>query len=48
MRKGRVVLASIAALLVLLVACVWLLPRLLDWNQYRDSIAALATVAIST
>ncbi len=46
MRKGRVVLASIAALLVLLVACVWLLPRMLDWNQYRDSIAALATAGL--
>ena len=31
------------AVLMLLVGCVWVLPRMLDWNQYRGSIAALAT-----
>lgn len=43
MRKGRLALAGVAGLLVLLVGCVWVLPRMLDWNQYRDGIAALAT-----
>ncbi len=43
MRAGRVALSGVAALLAVLVAALWVVPSLLDWNHYRDSIAALAT-----
>ncbi len=40
MRGGRWAVGG-AAVLALLVACIWLVPGMLDWNRYRDSIAAL-------
>ena len=43
MRRGLLATGIGVAVLALLVGCVWVLPRMLDWNQYRDSIAALAT-----
>ena len=36
-------LVGAAALLAVLLAAIWVVPNLLDWNRYRDSIAALAT-----
>jgi len=42
MRAGRVTLAG----LVVLVAVLWAVPSLLDWNRYRDSIESLATSGI--
>ncbi len=46
MRAGRVALIGSAALLCVLVAVLWTVPGLLDWNRYRDSIEALATSGI--
>ena len=45
-RAGRVALAAAALLLAALIGGLWAVPALLDWNRYRDSIAALATTAI--
>ena len=42
MRRGRSVLVALAVVSGLLIGCVWLVPGLLDWNRYRDGIAALA------
>ena len=39
MRGLRWLLAGLAVLLVVLVAGVWLLPSMLDWNRYRATIA---------
>ncbi len=46
MRAGRVALAGVAAVLAVLVAVLWAVPGLLDWNRYRDSIEALATSGV--
>ncbi|MDP9095267.1 MAG: AsmA family protein, partial [Pseudomonadota bacterium] len=46
LRAGRVVLLSMAAILAILVAVIWILPGMLDWNQYRSSIASLVTAGI--
>lgn len=46
MRAGRVALIGLAALLAVLVAVLWAVPGLLDWNRYRDSIEALATSGV--
>ena len=43
MRKGWAIGGAVAAVLAVLVGCVWLLPSMLDWNRYRGSIAALLT-----
>ena len=43
LRPGRIALLGAAALLAVLLAAVWVVPNLLDWNRYRDSIAAVAT-----
>ncbi len=43
MTRSRTALAALAAVLVLLVAGVWLVPGLLDWNRYRDTITAIAS-----
>ncbi|CAH2599472.1 AsmA family protein [Rhodovastum atsumiense] len=43
MRALRLLLGGFALLLLLAVAAVWLLPPLLDWDRYRDSIATLAS-----
>ena len=41
MTRGRVALAGVVGLLAVLLAAVWVGPAWLDWNRYRDSIAAL-------
>ena len=42
--RSRRLFAGVACLVLLsMVAGVWLLPGMLDWNRYRDSIAALAS-----
>ncbi len=42
--RSRRLFAGVACLvLASVVAGVWLLPGMLDWNRYRDSIAALAS-----
>ena len=46
MRAGRAALIGAAALLTLLLGAVWIVPNLLDWNRYRDTIAALATSGV--
>lgn len=43
MRRGRLLLGGAVALLAVLVAALWLVPGMLDWNRYRDGIAALAS-----
>jgi len=45
-RVGRATLVGVAALLAVLIGIVWVVPGLLDWNRYRDSIAALATSGV--
>ena len=45
-RAGRVVLLSMAAVLAVLVAVVWIVPGMLDWNRYRGSVASLVGAAI--
>src|SRR5437764_820359 len=42
LRAGRVVLLVAAALVALVIAGIWVLPGMLDWNRYRGSIASLA------
>ncbi len=46
LRAGRVVLLSMAAVVAVLVAIVWILPGMLDWNRYRGSIASLVAAGI--
>ncbi len=46
MRAGRLALIGAAAVLAVLVAVLWAVPGLLDWNRYRDSIEALATSGV--
>jgi uncharacterized protein involved in outer membrane biogenesis len=46
MRGLRWLLAGLAVLLVVIVAGVWLLPSMLDWNRYRATIADLASERI--
>lgn len=41
-RRRRLALGAAAALLLLLAGAVWLLPGVMDWGRYRDTIAALA------
>ncbi|MBV8916392.1 MAG: AsmA family protein, partial [Acetobacteraceae bacterium] len=41
MRAGRFILLGVAGLLLVLVAGIWVVPGMLDWNRYRVSIAAL-------
>ena len=45
-RPLRAGLLSLAAILALLVALVWIVPGLLDWNRYRASIASLVAAGI--
>lgn len=42
-RRGRLILGGIVLLAAVLVAGVWLVPGMLDWNRYRGGIAALAS-----
>ena len=42
-RRRRLLIGGACLVLVLLVAGVWLVPGMLDWNRYRDGIAALAS-----
>ena len=46
MRAGRLLLVAGAVLLLAVVAAVLVLPGTLDWNRYRDEIAALASRGI--
>ena len=46
LRAGRVVLLSMAAILAVLIAVIWILPGMLDWNRYRGSIASLVAAGI--
>ena len=46
MRAGRLVLLSMAAILAVLIAVIWILPGMLDWNRYRGSIAGLVAAGI--
>ena len=46
MRRGRLVLGGAGLVFALLLACVWLVPGMLDWNRYRDGIAALASAQL--
>ncbi len=43
MTRQRVLLAALAGLLVALALAVALVPQMLDWNRYRDTIAAVAS-----
>ena len=45
-RTSRVALIAAAALLLVLVAAIWILPSMLDWNRYRSSIASLVAAGI--
>jgi hypothetical protein len=45
-RTGRAALLGVALLVPVLAAVLWVVPSLLDWNRYRDSIAALASSGI--
>ncbi|MBV9736451.1 MAG: AsmA family protein [Acidisphaera sp.] len=45
-RIARILLGGFLALLALAVGAVWLLPGVLDWNRYRDSIASLASAEL--
>ncbi len=42
MRAGRLIAAALAILLLMIVAGIWAVPGLLDWNQHRSSIESLA------
>jgi hypothetical protein len=42
-RSGPWLLTIGAALAALILAAAWLLPSVLDWNRYRDTVAALAS-----
>ena len=46
MRAARNVLAGGAALLLVLLAGIWVVPGMLDWGRYRDGIASLAAAGI--
>lgn len=44
--RRRIVLGSVALLLAALVGGLWVAPGLLDWSQYKDGIAALASARL--
>ncbi len=46
MRAGRAALIGLAVVLAFLVAGLWAVPGLLDWNRYRDSVESLATSGV--
>lgn len=46
MRARRVALLGLPVLLAVLVAALWVVPGLLDWNHYRRSIEALASSGV--
>ncbi len=46
MRAGRILLLAVAGLLALLIAGIWIVPGMLDWNRYRGSLAALVAAGI--
>jgi len=43
MRRARLLLGGVVLLLALGLVAAWVLPPLLDWSRYRDSIAILAS-----
>ena len=46
MRALRLGAMTLATLLVLAVLAAWLLPRLLDWDQYRQNVAAIVSAGL--
>lgn len=46
MRRLRWLLGGLALLLCCALAGAWLLPQVLDWNRYRDTVAALASARL--
>ena len=46
MRAARIALMTVAALLAVLLAGIWVVPGMLDWGRYRDGIASLAAAGI--
>ncbi|MGI4955535.1 MAG: AsmA family protein [Janthinobacterium lividum] len=46
MNRTRIALTALAAVLLVLLGGVWLVPTLLDWNRYRDGIAAIASARV--
>ena len=42
-RRGRLILGGIVLFVAILLECIWIVPATLDWNRYRDGIAALAS-----
>ncbi len=46
MRRARRLLLLAAGLLAVLVAALWVAPRLLDWNNHRATIEALASASL--
>ncbi|MBV9653866.1 MAG: AsmA family protein [Acetobacteraceae bacterium] len=46
MRAGNVVLALLTGLLLLVVACAWAVPPMMDWSRFRGSAEALASARL--
>ena len=46
MRAVRTLLVVVATLLAVALPAIWLAPRYLDWNRYRDEIARVAATAL--
>jgi len=46
-RAARVLLAGLAALILAAAAAAWIVPGLLAWDRYRDTIAGLASSALA-
>ena len=46
MRPLRRLLVGLAVMLSLLLAAIWIVPGMLDWDRYRDEIASLAAAGI--
>ena len=45
-RRLASVLAGLAVIVVVATATAWLLPRMLDWSRYRQTITTLASIAL--
>lgn len=46
MRRARALLLLAGGLLAALLAALWIIPRQLDWNEYRATIEALASASL--
>ncbi len=42
-RRGGLAAAAVVVAFAAVLACVWVVPGMLDWNRYREGIAALAS-----